>query len=114
MAIYLYECAVHGQFEEWHSMSDKLELCPECLKVGVETPVKRLINFGGQNLIKMNDPESIKARHNKEVADFKKEVATNEYALANLIGETKYNQQVHEKNRSLDALGSKFSKGLKR
>lgn len=43
MPAYVYECVVHGEFEEIHSIKDKLEKCPSCEKNGVTTSVKRLI-----------------------------------------------------------------------
>lgn len=48
MPTYLYECPIHGEFEEQHSINDKLETCPHCVEEGRLTPrkVKRLIAGG--------------------------------------------------------------------
>lgn len=53
MPTYLYECPVHGEFEHQHSISEKLEDCPQCeseLKDKLDAPapckVKRLISGG--------------------------------------------------------------------
>lgn len=47
MPTYLYKCEEHGEFEEMHSISDKLEECPKCKAEGKksETPT-RLIAAG--------------------------------------------------------------------
>jgi putative FmdB family regulatory protein len=53
MATYLYSCEKHGEFEETHSMSVKLEECPHCKKEGLDgQPVKRLISSGGSFVLK--------------------------------------------------------------
>ncbi len=43
MPAYLYKCSIHNEFEEIHSIKDKLEYCPKCKEDGVKTPVTRLI-----------------------------------------------------------------------
>ncbi len=54
MPTYTYICEKsdnhdsHGEFEEFHSINDKLEVCPICVKEGVNPPnkVTRLISGG--------------------------------------------------------------------
>lgn len=43
MPAYVYSCPVHNEFEEIHSIKEKLEHCPKCKEDGKEIPVKRLI-----------------------------------------------------------------------
>ena len=52
MPTYLYECPIHGEFEQEHSINDKLEICTICEKEARITPqkVKRLI-AGGSSFI---------------------------------------------------------------
>lgn len=47
MPTYTYECKVHGEFDESHSINEKLEECPKCKSEGL-TPkgFKRLISGG--------------------------------------------------------------------
>ena len=40
MPTYLYLCPEHGEFEEYHSISFKLEKCPLCEKENKITEVK--------------------------------------------------------------------------
>lgn len=46
MPTYLYECPNHGEFEETHSIKEKLEECPLCKKKGIISEVTRLISSG--------------------------------------------------------------------
>lgn len=51
MAIYLYSCQEHGEFEEEHSINIILEECPKCKAEGKPPQkIKRLI-AGGSNFI---------------------------------------------------------------
>ena len=48
MPTYTYFCSVHKEFEEMHSISEKLETCPLCEKENLEPQkVNRLISTGG-------------------------------------------------------------------
>jgi putative FmdB family regulatory protein len=49
MPTYLYLCEKHGEFEVFHSINERLEVCPECEKEGLTPPLKviRLINSMG-------------------------------------------------------------------
>lgn len=44
MPTYLYYCEKHGEFEETHSISTKLEECPKCKEEGNKNPIERRIN----------------------------------------------------------------------
>lgn len=48
MPTYLYRCEVHGEFEENHSILEKLEDCPKCIEEKIDPPKKviRLISPG--------------------------------------------------------------------
>jgi putative FmdB family regulatory protein len=48
MPTYVYSCELHGEFEEFHSIKEKLEECPKCKEEGIDPPkkVKRLISGG--------------------------------------------------------------------
>lgn len=47
MPTYTYYCEVHGEFENFHSINDKLEECPKCKEEGLSPQkVERLISSG--------------------------------------------------------------------
>jgi len=48
MPTYTYKCDTHGEFEEFHSITEQLEVCPICQKEKSEHPCKvtRLISGG--------------------------------------------------------------------
>lgn len=48
MPTYTYECPICGEFEFQHSISEKLDCCPQCMaNDSVEPPkVRRLISGG--------------------------------------------------------------------
>jgi putative FmdB family regulatory protein len=47
MPTYTYECPIHGEFEEMHSINEELEECPQCKKEGLSSyKPKRLISMG--------------------------------------------------------------------
>ena len=52
MPTYLYECPIHGEFEEQHSINEVIEFCPKCQEENRITPrkIKRLI-AGGTSFI---------------------------------------------------------------
>lgn len=51
MPTYLYNCKVHGEFEEDHSINENLEECPQCKKEGKINSVTRLISSGTQFIL---------------------------------------------------------------
>ena len=52
MPTYLYFCEKHGEFEELHKITEKLEKCPKCESDGVDSPVKRLIGASSPPILK--------------------------------------------------------------
>lgn len=47
MPTYLYECPIHGEFEQQHSISETIENCPKCEAENKPAQkVKRLIASG--------------------------------------------------------------------
>lgn len=53
MPTYTYKCEVHGEFEEEHSITIKLDICPICQKEHSKNPrkVERLISGGNFILV---------------------------------------------------------------
>ena len=53
MPTYLYFCPDHGEFEEFHSIKEKLEECPICKEEGKNPPCKvvRLISKGSSFIL---------------------------------------------------------------
>jgi len=113
MPTYLYECPVHGKFEEIHSITYKLTECPKCETEGKKTEIKRLINFASGILVEPNAQE-LKGKLDKEVADFKKELAKNENLRANIIGEDSYQKRAQAYEASVRTLGSVAPKSFRR
>lgn len=47
MPTYEYRCELHGEFEETHPITERLEECPKCKEEGLEPKkVIRLISSG--------------------------------------------------------------------
>jgi len=52
MPSYDYVCPIHGIFEEFHSINDKLEECPKCKEEGLGSQkVDRLISSGSSFIL---------------------------------------------------------------
>lgn len=52
MPSYEYSCPVHGVFEEFHSINQKIEECPKCKEEGLEPQkVERLISSGSSFIL---------------------------------------------------------------
>jgi putative FmdB family regulatory protein len=90
MPTYLYECPVHGEFEEYHSMSTKLEHCPHCKTDNVEQAVKRLICSGGSKGVVELYGQDLVDKIKSDVRQLKKDAAKDEKVYSNLLGEDKY------------------------
>ena len=91
MPTYLYECPTHGEFEEFHSMSQMLEVCPKCQAEGVAEPqkLKQLINCLSKGTVELYGQDLV----DKLAGDAKKlkgEAAKDEKVYANLLGDDKY------------------------
>jgi hypothetical protein len=89
MPDYDYECSIHGEFEETHSINIKLEFCPKCKEEGKKHPVKRLISLTAKGQIELYGEDLVA----KVKADAKKDVREahqSEKKYANIIGEDRY------------------------
>ena len=103
MPTYLYECTNHGEFEEFHSMSVKLEECPKCIEEKAEPiqKLKRLISSGGSKGVVILTGHELTAKHKEDTAAMKKEIYSNANTYANVIGEAKY----HDIQTKMDRRG---------
>lgn len=93
MPTYLYECPVHGEFEEEHSVKIKLEKCTKCKsdKLKPIQKIKRLlypsagkVTLSGQELIQKTKEDGKKLGE-KALKD--------ERLAANMMGEERYNKR---------------------
>lgn len=93
MPTYLYTCLKTNQeFEEYHSITTKLEDCPICKEKGLEPHIpKRLICGSSKGVVVLTGHE-LTAKNKENVINLKKEIYNNEKLYANVVGETKYNQ----------------------
>jgi len=90
MPTYLYECQVHGEFEEYHSMSKMLEVCPKCQEAGLEPQkLKQLINCSSKGVVELTGHELIQ-KTKEDAQKFKKEVYSSEKLYANVLSENNY------------------------
>jgi hypothetical protein len=96
MPTYLYECPKtednegHGEFEEYHSMSHKLEFCPKCKEEGKgDVPVKRLINSTSVGVVALTGHEYV-ASIKSSAQQMKKEIYASEKRYANFLGDDVY------------------------
>lgn len=76
------------EFEEFQSMSDPFPPCPKC---GAET--KRQISFSGGVKVELYGDELF-AKLRTEGQALKRKAMTNEKLLSNLVGESKYQDNV--------------------
>lgn len=93
MPTYLYLCPDHGEFEEYHSMKDKIEDCPKCKNEGKEIvqKVKRLICGTNRGVVELTGQDLV----NKVKGDAKqlqRDASKSEKLYANILGEDKYHQ----------------------
>lgn len=89
MPTYTYLCEKHGEFDEFHSISRKLEFCPQCEAEQVQTPVTRLITSTSKGVVERYG-EELKEQTKKETEDLKKELYASESKYSNFVGEAKY------------------------
>ena len=45
MPTYNYYCDVHKEVEYEHSIKDKIDFCPKCKELGIESKMTRLISL---------------------------------------------------------------------
>lgn len=99
MPTYEYECPAHGEFEEYHSISIKLEHCPKCQEEGKVQEIKRLISGGsGKGQMILTDDE-FKASLKGETDKLKKEMQGSAKVYANMLGEDKYHKMQTQMDR---------------
>jgi hypothetical protein len=94
MPSYSYWCdRVNEEFEEFHSIMIVLDKCLLCEKAGREQHCpKRLISGGsGRGIVELTGDELVK-KTKEDAAKFKKEVYSNEYQYASVIGENRYQE----------------------
>ncbi len=91
MPTYLYECPHHGEFEEYHSSSIKLEDCPLCQEEGKADigKVKRLICGTNRGVVELTGQE-LTAKLKDDVKKLKKDMNNSEKVYSNMLGEAKY------------------------
>ena len=91
MPTYLYECPLHGEFEEYHSIMKTLETCPKCEEEKITPPnaVKRLINCSSKGTVELSGHE-ITAKMKEDVAQLKKDMSNSEKVYSNMLGEGNY------------------------
>lgn len=98
MPSYLYVCNnvdCVGEFEEFHSISIKLEECPHCEAAGRGSqPLKRLINGGGsgKGIVEKSHAEFMESLPG-EVSKINQRASRDQQFLANFIGESRFNKQ---------------------
>ena len=92
MPTYLYECSRHGEFEEYHSMSDMLEFCPRCKEENLEPQkLKQLINCQSIGVVELYGDELVQ-KIKGDAKKLKQDAAKDEKLYSNLLGETRYEQ----------------------
>jgi len=87
MPIYEHVCeSCNNEWEESYSIkADPPKVCPAC---GKET-VKRVISLGGKGVVELYGRD-LKDKVMADTKALKKELHSNEYAYANAIGESRY------------------------
>jgi len=91
MPTYEYECPIHGVFEEFHSMSEKIEYCPECEKNGIKQSVKRLISLSGKGVVVLRGRD-LADKIKSDAAKLNQQANKSEKVLADMVGHDKYHQ----------------------
>ena len=100
MPWYEHECgACNKEFEDLYSAQTPVPtLCPNC---GVDGQVKRLIPAVVYGRVPLTGRE-LKQSIQKQSAQIKEKVRTNEDLRANIIGETKYEEHVQAQQKIKD------------
>ena len=94
-----------GVFEVIHSISeDAWKVCPYCLKDGVESSLKRLINFQKNSLTRVFGVEEERARADSEMKEFQRLYKNDENFRANLVGESNYQSTITQKEKDMKSL----------
>jgi len=92
MPWYPHEClACHEEFEDLYSAQSPIPtLCPNC---GVDGQIKRLIPSVTYGRVPLTG-QDLKKQVKKDTAALRREIATNENAKANMVGEAAYEKHV--------------------
>lgn len=82
-----------GEFEDFHSITIKLETCPHCKEAGREDqPVKRLIAGGsGRGVVELTG-QDLTAQIKADTEKMKQRAKVDQNYLANLVGESKFSK----------------------
>lgn len=90
MPTYEYECPEHGVFEEFHSITIKLEHCPKCKEGGKDIEIKRLISGGsGRGVVELTGHDLV-AKTKEDIVKLKKDMSKSDKVYANMLGDDKY------------------------
>ncbi len=89
MPTYLYTCPIHKEFEEYHSMSIKLEFCPLCEKENIKSEVKRLINSTTKGVVELTG-QDIVDKVKADANQLKKDMSKSEKVYSNMLGPDRY------------------------
>jgi putative FmdB family regulatory protein len=92
MPTYLYYCDIHGEFEEMHSVTTELTICPKCIEEKIDPPksIKKLINCFNQGGNVLLNPDDMIAKARADGKKIAREASKNENLYASLLGEDKY------------------------
>lgn len=101
MPTYLYICEKkHGEFEEFHSITKKLEFCPQCEVDGYQNPVQRLISPGGSRGVVELTGNELVAQMKSDTAKLQRDASKSEKVYANLLGESNFQKLTQQIDRS--------------
>jgi putative FmdB family regulatory protein len=89
MPTYEYECISHGVFEEFHSITTKLEFCPQCKESGKEQSIVRLISLGSKGIVELYGNELI-SKLKEDGKQLQRDAAKSDKLYSNLLGEDKF------------------------
>jgi hypothetical protein len=93
MPTYLYLCEhKHGEFEEYHSISQIMTLCPKCKEEGLgDQELKQLINCSTKGVVELTGQDLVDSVKSG-AKQLQREAAQNENTYSNLLGTDRYQQ----------------------
>ena len=90
MPTYLYECPIHKEFEEFHSISKVIEYCPKCESEKLEPQkVKKLINCSTKGTVVLNGQDLVD-KVKSDASQLNKDIHSSEKLYSNVLGESHY------------------------
>jgi len=90
MPTYLYCCAVHGEFEEYHSISKMLKFCPKCQEESLpEQELKQLINSSTKGVVELTGQDLVD-KTKQDIRKLKNDMHGSDKVYANMLGDDKY------------------------